>query len=268
MVPTTGRGAHKPARRHKPKLTLDRALSRFGIASRADAAVMIRSGRVTIDGRRVVEPLTWVEPAVQRIRLDGRRLQGARKVYYALHKPRGAITSHGDPRGRATIYDLPSVAALSRSGRQSDWLFPVGRLDQDTSGLLLLTNDSVFAERITNPATKVAKTYLVKINGMLPPQVLDRLRAGLDIGRGESSGPAKVTWLRDNGRFCWIELEITEGKNRQVRRMIQALGYEVLKLARIRIGRLQLAALAPGELRPIRPADVFGGIRGAGYAKP
>lgn len=242
---------HKPARRRKPEMTLDRLLSRRGIASRREAAELIAAGRVRVDGKPVRDPLHWVAPATATVTLDRAPLKAARRLYFALHKPKGYLTSHGDPRGRKTVYDLlpPPLAG--------QWLFPVGRLDLDTTGLLLLTNDSVFAERITNPATKVAKTYLTKINGLIRPEELDRLRAGLDIGRGERSGPARAEIVRDNGHFHWIELEIQEGKNRQVRRMFAALGYRVLKLTRIRIGKLNLASLTPGSLRPIAPGDVL-----------
>lgn len=242
---------HKPARRHKPKMTLDRLLSRYGIASRREAAALIVAGRVRVNGKPVRDPLAWIEPARSTVTLDQLRLKAARKIYFALNKPKGYITSHGDPRGRKTIYDLLPAEVGGK------WLFPVGRLDQDTSGLLLLTNDSVFAERITNPLTKVGKIYLAKINGLIRAEELDRLRAGLDIGRGERSGPARAEKVRDNGHFCWIELEIGEGKNRQVRRMFAALGYSVLKLTRTRIGKLSLASLAPGALQPIRPSDVL-----------
>lgn len=231
-------------------MTLDRVLSRLGLASRAAAAVMIQAGRVTVDGRIERNPLASVEPARQAVRLDRRRLRAAPKVYWAMNKPAGVITSHGDPHGRRTIYDL-----LPPGQR---WVFPVGRLDQDTTGLLLLTNDSIFAERITNPALKVAKTYLVKLNALATPDAVAQLRAGVDLGRGERSQPAQVRPIRDNGRLSWLEVTIAEGKNRQVRRMMAAMGYRVLKLTRTRIGRLELGGLGPGQIRPITPAAVFG----------
>ncbi|MGH9534838.1 MAG: pseudouridine synthase [Terriglobales bacterium] len=241
---------HKPARRKKPEMTLDRALSRYGLASRSAAAVMIRAGRVTVDGRVERNPLAWVAPGRAVLRLDRRRLTAARRVYWAINKPAGCITSHGDPSGRRTIYDL-----LPPGQR---WLFPVGRLDQDTTGLLLLTNDSVFAERITNPGSKVEKAYLVKLNGLATVEAMARLRAGVDIGQGESSSAARVELARENPRVSWLEVTIAEGKNRQVRRMMAAVGYRVLKLTRIRIGRLALGGLAPGAMRAIRPEDVLG----------
>lgn len=250
MNTSAARPPHKAARRQKPQMTLDRVLSRLGLASRAAAAEMIEAGRVTVDGRIERNPLAWVEPARQTVRLDRRRLRAARKVYWAMNKPAGVITSHGDPRGRRTIYDL-----LPPGER---WVFPVGRLDQDTTGLLLLTNDSIFAERITNPGSKLPKAYQVKLNALATPEAVAQLRGGLDIGRGERSQPAQVRPLRDNGRLSWLEVTIAEGKNRQVRRMMAAVGYRVLKLTRTRIGHLDLAGLAPGQIRPITPADVFG----------
>lgn len=230
-------------------MTLDRALSRAGIASRTEAAAIIAAGRVRVEGAVRRDPQAWVAPGRQRITLDGEALRRPKPLYFALHKPVGYITSHGDPEGRPTIYDL--------IGERGSWLFPVGRLDRDTSGLLLLTNDSVFAERIANPQLKVTKTYRVKVAPPLREAQLERLRAGMDIGRGERTAPARAAWLRGNGRYCWIELEIGEGKNRQVRRMIEALGHEVKQLVRVRIGKLELGTLRPGEVRAIRPGDVI-----------
>jgi len=240
--------AHKAARADKPEMTLDRVLSRAGVASRTVAAGLITAGRVTIDGRTCRDPQTWVTPERQQVALDGHALQRPQPLYLALHKPVGFITSHGDPDGRKTIYDL--------LGDQAPWVFPVGRLDRDTSGLLLLTNDSLFAERIANPELHVGKVYRVKVQPPLRESQLERLRQGLEIGREERTAPATVTWLRANERYCWIELEIHEGKNRQIRRMIAALGHEVMQLVRIRIGRLELGSLPPGAVRRVRPAEV------------
>lgn len=261
----------KPARADKPEMTLDRVLSRWGIASRTVAAEMILSGRVTVDHRIETDPQRWIDIRRQRVGLDGKLLQPPQPLYIALNKP----------QGRPTVYDLlaqqqeqaPAVLdgeqreglrtrqhrrLLGEATREAKWLFPVGRLDQDTTGLLLMTNDSLFAEQVTNPLTNVAKTYLVKVNALLSPDELEQLRQGLNLGRGERSGPAQVTWLRDNGHFCWIELVIHEGKNRQVRRMIEALGHTVLKLTRIRIGALALGDLPVGGWKEIRPEDVLG----------
>lgn len=229
-------------------MTLDRVLSRAGVASRTVAAGLIAAGRVTVEGRVCRDPQAWVAPARQKVVLDGKLLRRPQPLYFALHKPVGYITSHGDPEGRPTIYDL--------LGERAPWLFPVGRLDRDTSGLLLLTNDSLFAERIANPDGRVTKLYRVKVKPPLREPQVERLRRGLDIGRGERTAPAAATWLRGNERFCWVELEIHEGKNRQIRRMIAALGHEVAQLVRVRVGKLELGDLRPGELRAIPPGAV------------
>lgn len=230
-------------------MTLDRALSRAGVASRTEAAQIIAAGRVRVEGRVVRDAGLWVTPARQRLELDGRPLERRQLQYLALHKPVGYITSHGDPEGRKTIYSLLGEAA--------PWVFPVGRLDRDTSGLLLLTNDSDFAERVTNPIQKVAKTYRAKVRPALKDSGLQRLRGGLDIGRGEHTAPARAELMRANDRFCWVEIEIAEGKNRQVRRMIEALGHRVERLVRTRIGGLELGNMHPGEVRTILPRNVF-----------
>ncbi|HXR96551.1 MAG TPA: pseudouridine synthase [Terriglobales bacterium] len=231
-------------------MTLDRALSRAGIASRTVARGIIASGRIQVEGRRLTDPDAWVEPARQRITLDGKPLSRPRPLYLALHKPTGVITSHGDPDGRKTIYDLV--------GPQPSWYFPIGRLDQDTSGLLLLTNDSVFAERIANPVSKVTKTYRVCVEPPPTESQIERLRQGLDIGRGEHTAPARVRPERAaTAASLWLELEIKEGKNRQIRRMMEALGLKVVALERIRIGKLALGNLVPGAVRPFKPETVL-----------
>lgn len=242
--------APKPARRSKPEMTLDRVLSRAGVASRTAAGAMIGDGRVKVAGRVVRDPQTWVAPERQAVLLDGQPLPPPRRLYFALHKPVGYLTSHGDPQRRPTIYDLMPEG--------QGWLFPVGRLDLDTSGLLLVTNDSVFAERIANPSSGVAKTYRVRVEAALAEAELEQLRRGLDIGRGERSGPARARRVAHGAGQHWIELEIHEGKNRQVRRMLEALGHAVLALERVRIGRLGLGSQAAGSLRAIRPQDVLG----------
>ncbi|MGH9487200.1 MAG: pseudouridine synthase [Terriglobales bacterium] len=244
----TPRIPRQPARRDKPEMTLDRALSRAGIASRTQATALIAAGRVQVDGRVCRDAQAWVAPARQRLLLDGHALGQPRRLHWALHKPAGVITSHGDPRGRKTIYDL--------SGPQASWYFPVGRLDQDTSGLLLLTNDSLFAERIASPDHRVAKTYHARVRPPLTDAALARLGAGLDIGHGESAAPAPVCRLPRRGPD-WIAITLREGKNRQVRRMVEAVGSRVEELVRVRIGKLALGTLREGQLRRIRPSDVI-----------
>src|SRR2546428_9100293 len=159
----------------------------------------------------------------------------------ALTKPTGVVTSFGDNRNRATVYDY--VKGLDR------WVFPVGRLDMDTSGLLILTNDTEYGERLLQPDSKVPKTYYGKVAGVISDEEYFRLAYGLDISRGETSGPAIVREIRATSKYTWFELTITEGKNRQVRRMFEAIGHPILKLVRIRIGELALKDLPIGTYR-------------------
>jgi pseudouridine synthase len=232
----------------KPKMTLDRVLSRFGLASRTAAREAIRAGRIKVNGRAVRDPECWVEPGRDAIQLDGQRLKPARKVYRLLYKPKGVITSHGDPQGRKTVYDL-----LGESGR---WVFPVGRLDLDTSGLLLVTNDTGFADFITSPESGITKTYLVKASGLINDAVISQLNAGVQLKRGDWAQPERVRRLEDRGKYTWLEVTLTEGKNREVRRMLEAVGFAVLKLVRTHIGPLTLEGLEVGKWRELSAAEI------------
>src|SRR5262249_7306024 len=179
---------------------------------------------------------------------DGLKVREEKKIYVALNKPTEVVTSFGDNRSRPTVYDY-----LKKIDR---WVFPVGRLDMDTSGLLILTNDTEFGEALLQPNSKVPKTYYVKAAGMVTADEYFDLAYGLDIGRGESSGSAKVKEVKATPKYTWFELTITEGKNRQVRRMCEAIGHAVLKLVRIRIGAFDLADIPIGKYRPLTPVDL------------
>jgi len=196
----------------------------------------------------VRDPNCWVRPDVDIVHWEGRRLKPARKIYLLFYKPKGAITSYGDPAGRKTIYDF--------LGEQRKWVFPVGRLDRDTSGLLLLTNDTEFADFVTNPESGVPKTYLVKTNGLLDDQTITELNAGVWMKRGDLAHPESVRRVEDRGKYTWLEVALTEGKNREVRRMIEAVGFKVLKLVRTRIGPLTLEELEVGKWRKLSPAEI------------
>jgi 23S rRNA pseudouridine2605 synthase len=158
------------------------------------------------------------------------------------------VTSHGDSHGRPTVYDY--LKKLDR------WVSPVGRLDMDTSGLLILTNDNDFGDRLLSPGSKIPKTYYVKVSGSVEMSHYFDLAYGLNIGRDESSGLARVCEVRRTEKYTWFELTITEGKNRQVRRMCEAIGRPVLKLVRIRIGSFALGALPVGDFAELQPADL------------
>ena len=234
----------------KPKsaMTLDRLLSRLGLASRTVARQAILAGRLKVNGRVVRDPDFWVEPARDTVLLDGSTVKPARKIYLAFYKPKGVITSHGDPSGRPTVYDY-----LDESAR---WVAPVGRLDKDTSGLLLLTNDTEFADLVTNPQSQIPKTYLAKASGLLSDETVAQLAAGIEMKRGDWARPASVRRVEDRGKYTWLEVVLTEGKNREVRRMIEAVGLKVLKLVRTRLGPLTLAGLEVGACRPLTEAEI------------
>lgn len=232
----------------KKEMTLDRVLSRFGLASRSEAKEMILAGRVKLNGRVVKDPELWLNPQTDAVHLDGNRLRPARKIYLLFYKPKGVITSHGDPEGRKTIYDC--------LGPGVPWISPVGRLDQDTSGLILLTNDTDFANYVTAPESEVPKTYLLKANTLVPDELLVRMERGLELSRGDWAQPRSVRRIEDRGKYSWLEIVLTEGKNREVRRLLEAVGLKVLKLVRTRIGPCTLEGLQVGKWRPLLPKEI------------
>jgi 23S rRNA pseudouridine2605 synthase len=227
----------------RPLKTLERVLSKAGVGSRSEARKWIGAGRVKVNGRVEGDPNRWVDLERDRITFDDKPLEQAESTYVLLHKPTGYLTTYRDPEGRKTIFDL-----LPDRDR---YLFPVGRLDMDTSGLLILTNDTAFAERLTNPEYHVPKTYRVKASKPLSDDDLDRLRNGLELRDGPTR-PAVVTRLG----AATFEITITEGRNRQVRRMVEALDAKVMKLARIAIGSVVLGELASGKMRALSAEEV------------
>lgn len=243
----------KPPPGDRPLKTLERVLSKAGAGSRTEARAWIGKGRVRVNGRVVNDPDTWVDLELDKISLDDKPLEKARAVYLLLHKPVGYLTTYDDPDGRPTIYELLPD--------QERYLFQVGRLDLDTSGLLLLTNDSAFAERITNPDFKVPKTYLVEASRHLSDEELDRLREGVELRDGPTK-PARVERIREPGERMMFEMTISEGRNRQVRRMVEALDAKVLTLVRIAIGELRIGELAIGKSRELTADEVKGLMRG------
>jgi pseudouridine synthase len=200
-----------------------------------------------VNGKTTLNPDQWVDSKRDRITLDGKAFRSAAKAYILLYKPKGYLTTRRDPEGRPTVYHLTGDAGM--------WLSPVGRLDLDTSGLLLMTNDTDFAEHITNPEHKAPKTYLLKAATLLSDEQMDRLRRGIDLSDGPTR-PAEVQRLRDSGKHTFLEMTITEGRNRQVRRMIDAVGSKVLKLVRTAIGPIHIGELQIGKWRPLTEAEV------------
>lgn len=241
----------------KETMTLDRVLSRMGVASRTSAREAILAGRLKVNGRVVRDPDCWVKPGRDFIQFDGNPVKRVRKLYLLLYKPKGVITSHGDPSGRKTVYDVLNAARRAKdSSEDFRWVSPVGRLDMDTSGLLLMTNDTEFADFITSPQSQVTKTYLVKTSGLLSDEVIAQLAAGVEMKRGDFAQPVSARRTEDRGKYTWLEIVLTEGKNREVRRMIEAVGFKVLKLVRTRIGPLTLEGLEVGKWRILTVQEV------------
>jgi len=231
----------------RPIKTLERVLSKAGLGSRTEARKWIAAGRVQVNGRVVRDPDAWVDLERDRVAFDGKPLRREKPAYFLLYKPKGYLTTYRDPQGRKTIYELLPD--------REQYLFPVGRLDLDTSGLLLLTNDTQFAERLTNPEYHVPKTYLVKASKHLTDEDLDRLRQGIELRDGPTR-PAKVERIREAGGKTVFEITITEGRNRQVRRMVEALEAKVLKLVRTAIGPIRIGTLPIGGMRELTAAEV------------
>jgi pseudouridine synthase len=226
---------------------LERVFSKAGIGSRTEARSWIGARRVRVNGKIIENPEHWVDLERDYVTLDGKPLGKPKKVYILLYKPKGFLTTYRDPEGRPTVYDL-----IEQVGA---WLVPVGRLDLDTSGLLLLTNDTRFAEAVMNPASKVPKTYQVKTATRLSEQQMAQLRGGVEL----SDGPARaveVTVLRETPKYSHLELVLTEGRNRQVRRMIEAVGSKVLKLVRTAIGPIRIADLPIGKWRELTAEEM------------
>jgi pseudouridine synthase len=240
--------APPPGKGPKEQLkTLDRILSKAGIGSRTEARSWIGNGRVRVNGLLVQTPDYWVNPKTDRITLDDKPIDTVERRYILLNKPKGYITTYKDPDGRPTVYDL--LKGIDQ------FVGTVGRLDLDTSGLLLLTNDNDLAEAMTNPAYKLEKTYLVKAATLLTDEQLGRLRSGVELEDGPTR-PAQVEVVRNSGRHTFLEITITEGRNRQVRRMLEAVESKVLKLVRIRLGPLTLEGLEIGAWRDLTEPEV------------
>ncbi len=231
----------------RPLKTLERVLSKAGLGSRVEARRWIHARRVQVNGRVIENPDQWIDLERDKVLFDNKSLEARAFEYVLLNKPSGYLTTYKDPEGRPTVYDL-----LTDVGT---FLSTVGRLDFKTSGLLLMTNDNGFAERVTNPASHVPKTYLVKASTRLSDAHLDQLRIGVQLDDGPTR-PAVVTRLRDSEKYTHFEITLTEGRNRQVRRMVEALDSHVLKLVRVQIGGIAISALPIGKWRHLTTAEV------------
>ena len=231
-----------------PRHGLARTLSKLGVCSRTQAAQYAREGRVAINGRVVRDPETPVDADRDRIALDGREVRAAGRVYLMLNKPRGYVTTASDERGRETVYALLEGAGLP-------WVAPVGRLDKASEGLLLLTNDSAWAARITAPESHLDKTYHVHIDRTPDAALLDELRRGI-VDDGEPLSARSLREVRRGEKNAWLEIVLDEGRNRQIRRLLAAHGVGVLRLVRVAIGPVMLGTLAKGAFRALDGAEI------------
>ncbi|MFZ0299968.1 MAG: pseudouridine synthase [Candidatus Sulfotelmatobacter sp.] len=232
-----------------------RALSKLGYCSRSRAAELIRAGRVTLNGRVSRNPEARVSVLRDQIAVDGKLAEPQANIYLMLNKSRGAVTTASDEKGRETVYAGPNakLAAGKEGSLQSNshWVAPVGRLDKASEGLLLLTNDSEWGARITAPETHLDKTYHVQLGTVADEEFIQALVCGVKTKDGEVLRAKRARHLRSGQKNCWLEIALDEGKNRQIRRMIETLGVEVLRLVRVAIGPLQLGDLPKGEYRSL-----------------
>lgn len=240
--------AKKQTDNSSKRTMLPRALSKLGYCSRTQAERLIADGRVTVGGRVVTDLTHWVDVNADRIAVDGTAVFAEASVYLMLNKPRGLVTTRDDPEGRETVFSC-------LKGLETPYLAPVGRLDKASEGLLLFTNDTVLAQRLLDPQTHVAKLYHVQVSEKLDDAALARMRAGI-ADEGELLKAAAVHRLREGDKNAWLEIELHEGKNRQIRRMLDHLGVECLRLVRVAIGDIELGDLPKGEARMLTAAEV------------
>jgi 23S rRNA pseudouridine2605 synthase len=227
---------------------LQKVLAKAGIASRRGAEKLIRQGKVRVDGKVVTEMGTKVDPGTQAIECEGIALSSQeKKVYVLLHKPSGYLSTVDDPQGRPIVTDLLKNI--------KERVYPVGRLDLDTEGALLLTNDGELAQKILHPSHEVNKTYVAKVKGLPGKKKLDALSKGIEL-EGRKTWPADIEVLKTKVQSAIIRIIIHEGRKRQVRKMFEAIGHPVLELKRIAYGQLELGELRPGKYRFLTPADI------------
>lgn len=234
------------------KERLQKLIAAAGIASRRHAEELIKNGKVTVNGKTVLELGTKADPESDHIKVNGRLinplLKPREKVYVLLNKPKGYLSSLSDPKGRPLVTQLVP-ASLGR-------LHPVGRLDFNTEGLLLLTNDGDFTNHITSARNQIPKVYEVKVKGIPSANAIERLRRGVRLADGHRTAPTEIELIEETGVNAWFVVTLHEGRNQQIRKMFDAIGHSVLKLSRVRIGRLGASRLKTGEWRPLTGTEV------------
>jgi 23S rRNA pseudouridine2605 synthase len=235
-----------PSKEAARKIGLARVLSKLGYCSRSRAAELICAGRVQLNGGVRRDPETAVRMQQDRIVVDGDAIDPQQKIYLMMNKPRGLVTTASDEKGRETVYSV-----LGKAGESRPWVAPVGRLDKASEGLLLLTNDSEWGARIATPETHLEKTYHVQIGGVADARLLQAMVSGVTSEAGDVLHATRIRLLRSGEKNCWLEIILDEGKNRQIRRMLSALGVNVLRLVRVAIGPLQLGKLTKGTSRAL-----------------
>jgi len=232
---------------------LQKLISEAGVASRRAAEQLILDGRVMVNGRTVRELGTRADPVTDEVKVDGRRLPKPERRHILLYQPRGYVSTRIDPQKRPTVIDLLERAKIR------GYFYPVGRLDYDSDGLIILTNDGTFAERLMHPRYQLERAYEARVRGVPDEKSLDRLRKGIPLD-GERTQPAAVALLHVfEGKAtpqALVEVVLKEGRNRQVRRMFEAIGHPVLRLTGVRIGQIRIAGLKPGDLRELTPREI------------
>ena len=244
------RRSSRPTLQHHPRAQrLHKLLSQAGVSSRRKAETLIEAGKVQVNGQTVTRLGTTADPRRDTIVVDGQPVSfDSARLYFLLNKPTGVVSTLADPEGRPTVREL--------LGEVRERVFPVGRLDYHSAGLLLLTNDGELTARLLHPRYQIPRTYHAKLTGACGPRVLSKLKHGVRLADGSLSGPADLRTIRRSERKTWIEITLRQGRHHEVRQMCDAVGHPVEKLIRIRFGPILLTDLAPGAYRPLAPFEI------------
>ncbi|MBQ27781.1 MAG: pseudouridine synthase [Nitrospiraceae bacterium] len=227
---------------------IQKIIADAGISSRRAAERLLLQGRIMVNGQIINELGTKVDPSQDHIRVDGKLIpQSQPKVYMILHKPQGCVSTMHDPEGRKTIKDFFRTSSLR--------IYPVGRLDFNTEGLIVLTNDGDFAAQLLHPRYHIPKTYVAKVSGVLSDQNIAQLQKGVMLDDGMTA-PCRINKIKKLPTSSWLEITLFEGRKRQIRRMMESVGCSVIRLKRIGFGSLRLGTLPPGQTRPLEPEEL------------